>query len=376
MQGQLPMDTAMTALKPLLADPSIPKIGKNFKYDLAILKRYVFEINNIDFDSMIASYLLSPAGPHNLDDLSQQHLDHKTIRYEDVTGKGAKQIPFAEVPLEAAKDYAGEDADCTRQLAEIFLPQLKKEGLFELFKNLEMPLMEILLKMELTGVKVDAEILKGLSRDFKERLKILEEKIYETAKGPFNINSPKQLGEVLFQRLNMTGGKKTKTGFSTSQDVLEYLALTHPLPALILEYRSLAKLKSTYTDALVGLINPQTQRIHTSFNQTVTATGRLSSSDPNFQNIPIKTEMGRQIRKAFVPGAKGRVILSADYSQIELRVLAHFSQDKELQEAFEKARDIHAHTASLIFGVKESEVASQMRSIAKTVNFESLLQFL
>lgn len=355
-------------LKPLLADPQIPKIGQNFKYDLAILKRHGFEINNIDFDTMIASYLLNPAGPHNLDDLSQQHLDHRTIRYEDVTGKGAKQIPFAEVPLEAARDYACEDADCTRQLAEIFLPQLKKEGLFDLFKNLEMPLMEVLLKMEMIGVKVDASLLKELSHDFEGRLKKLEEKIVEMAKGPFNINSPKQLGEVLFQRLNMTGGKKTKTGFSTSQDVLEDLALTYPLPGLILEYRSLSKLKSTYTDALVALINPQTQRIHTSFNQTVAATGRLSSSDPNLQNIPIRAEEGKKIRSAFVADP-GFMILSADYSQIELRILAHYTKDPGLLDAFQKGEDVHRQTAAGIFGIALEAVTSEQRAVGKTVNF-------
>lgn len=228
--------------------------------------------------------------------------------------------------------------------------------------------MEVLLKMEMIGVKVDPSLLKELSHDFEGRLKKLEEKIVEMAKGPFNINSPKQLGEVLFQRLNMTGGKKTKTGFSTSQDVLEDLALKHPLPGLILEYRSLSKLKSTYTDALVALINPQTQRIHTSFNQTVAATGRLSSSDPNLQNIPIRAEEGKKIRSAFVADP-GFMILSADYSQIELRILAHYTKDPGLLDAFQKGEDVHRQTAAGIFGIALEAVTSEQRAVGKTVNF-------
>ena len=387
---QIPLAKVIEYLKPILADPEIPKVGQNFKYDLAILSRYGLKINTSPqsgregeaplalpvegalpapvIDTMIASYLLNPAGPHNLDALSQQHLDHKTIRYEDVTGKGAKQIPFAKVPLEVAKDYSCEDADCAWQLAQIFLPELKKQNLFALFKDLEMPLMEVLLKMEMTGVKVDTQILNKMSQEFGKGLFELEKKIFESSEGPFNINSPKQLGEVLFERLKIKGGKKTKTGYSTSQDVLESLSLKHPLPELVLQYRSLSKLKSTYTDALQKLVEPATGRIHTSFNQTVAATGRLSSSDPNLQNIPIRSEEGRKIRAAFV-AEEGSVLLSADYSQIELRILAHFTKDEGLIKAFEKGEDVHRLTAMALFGVKESEVTSAQRSVGKTVNF-------
>ncbi|MBI4124652.1 MAG: DNA polymerase I [Deltaproteobacteria bacterium] len=343
----------------LLTESKIPKVGQNIKFDLAILNNHGLEVRPILADTMIASYLLNPQGPHNLDDLAQQHLDHRTIRYEEVVGKGKKQIAFADVPLEQARDYACEDADCTWQLAQLFLPQLEKEGLIKLFKEVEMPLMEVLLKMELAGVKVDGVILKKLSKDFDTELKKLEKKIYEMGGGEFNINSPRQLGEVLFEKLKLPGGKKTKTGFSTAQDILENLAAKHPLPNLVLEYRSLGKLKSTYTDALVALIHPKTGRIHTSFNQTIAATGRLSSSDPNLQNIPIRSPEGRKIREAFT-AEPGFLLLSADYSQIELRILAHLTEDEGLVKAFQEGQDIHQLTADAL---------GCDRGAAKTVNF-------
>lgn len=359
---QLASQEVLQTLAPILNDPQIPKVGQNLKYDLAILNRLGVTVQPIAGDTMIASYLLNPQGPHNLDDLAGQHLDHRTIRYEEVTGKGAKQISFAQVPLDQALNYAAEDADCTRQLAQIFFPRLEKEGLMPLFKDLEMPLMEILLKMELAGVKVDPRILKKLSMEFETKLRELEGGIFEMAKGSFNINSPKQLGEVLFERLKIPGGKKTKTGYSTAQDILEDLSLAHPVCERILGYRSLSKLKSTYTDALLKLIHPQTGRIHTHFNQTVAATGRLSSSDPNLQNIPVRGEEGKKIRTAFV-AEPGFVLLSADYSQIELRILAHIAQEPCLIRAFQEGKDIHAETASAL---------GCDRSSAKTVNFATL----
>lgn len=365
---QIPLAALLGLLGPVLANETIPKTGQNLKYDLAILNPLGTTTKNIAADTMIASYLLNPQGPHNLDDLSQQHLNHRTIHYEDVTGKGSKQVSFAAVPVETARDYACEDADCTRQLAEMFLPRLEKEGLMDLFRNLEMPLMEVLLKMELNGVQVDKNILQTLSAGFEKELAVLEKEIYALAGESFNIQSPKQLGLILFERLRLPGAKKTKTGFSTSVDVLEELALHHPLPERILKYRSLSKLKSTYTDALQTLINPKTGRIHTSFNQTVAATGRLSSSEPNLQNIPIRAKEGREIRKAFV-AEEGFQFLSADYSQIELRILAHYTEDKNLLQAFEEGRDVHSLTATALFGGTPDKVTSEQRSIGKTINF-------
>ncbi|MDO8494487.1 MAG: DNA polymerase I, partial [Deltaproteobacteria bacterium] len=370
---QIPLETVKKILEPLFADENIAKVGQNFKYDLAILKRHGFEVGNISGDTMIASYLLNPAGPHNLDALAQQFLDHRTIRYEEVVGTGKQQKLFTEINLERARDYAAEDADCTWQLAQILEPKLKEEGLESLYRNLEIPLMKILLKMEMTGVAVDAGLLKNLSNEFEAELKSREQKIYDLAGGEgsptqFNINSPKQLGEILFSKLKLPGGKKTKTGFSTSQDVLEDLSEMHELPALILYYRSLSKLKSTYTDSLQNLINQETGRIHTSFNQTIAATGRLSSSDPNLQNIPIRSLEGRRIREAFI-APKGFQLLSADYSQIELRILAHFTEDESLCEAFQKEKDVHSITAAALYGIKPEEVTKEQRAAGKTLNF-------
>lgn len=356
---QIPLAEITTILQPVLSAADIPKVGQNIKFDLAILQNHGMEVCPILADTMVASYLLNPQGPHNLDDLAQQHLDHRTIRYEEVVGKGKQQKTFAEVPVEVARDYSSEDADCTWQLAQVFLPQLETEGLMKLFQEVEMPLMEVLLKMEVAGVKVDAAVLKKLSQEFDSELKKLAKNIYDLGPGEFNINSPRQLGEVLFEKLKLPGGKKTKTGYSTAQDILENLAAKHPLPRLVLEYRSLGKLKSTYTDALLPLIHPKTGRIHTSFNQTIAATGRLSSSDPNLQNIPIRSPEGRKIREAFV-AEPGFLLLSADYSQIELRILAHLTEDEELIKAFKAGEDIHALTAQAL---------GCDRGVGKTVNF-------
>lgn len=369
---QLTLAEAGEILKPLLADPGIPKVGQNIKYDLAILKRHGFEVKHIVCDTMIASYLINPGGPHNLDHLSAEHLNHKTIQFEEVVGKkGPKQKSFSEVPLDRACAYAAEDADCTWQLADLFMPRLKQEGLDKLFTGLEMPLMEVLLKMEMAGVKVDAGLLRKLSDEFAEELFHLEKKIFTEAGEEFNINSPKQLGEILFHKLHLPGVKKTKTGWSTSQEVLEELAQTHDLPKYLLQYRSLGKLKSTYTDSLLDLVNKETGRIHTSFNQTVAATGRLSSSDPNLQNIPIRSPDGKRIRGAFI-AEPGNLLLSADYSQIELRILAHFTEDPSLLEAFEKGIDIHTQTAAALFQTTPEKVTPVQRSAGKTVNFSVL----
>ena len=274
-----------------------------------------------------------------------------------------------EVEIGKIKDYCCQDSDAAFRLKDVLQKQLEEKNLNKLFHEVEMPLLDCLVNMELNGVAIDVDYLAKMSKELEKRLDKITAEIYEIAGTEFNINSPKQLAEVLFVKLNLPSVKKTKTGQSTDVDVLEALSAVHALPSSLLKYRELSKLKSTYVDALPQMVNPRTGRVHTSFNQTVTATGRLSSSGPNFQNIPVKTEIGRQIRKAFVPGAKGWAIMSADYSQIELRILAHFSMDRELLEAFDKGRDIHTHTASLIFGVKESEVTQEMRSMAKTVNF-------
>jgi len=370
-EGQLRLPDVIAQLKPVFTDPSIKKIGQNLKYDIAILLRYDIEVNGIYCDTMIASYLLNPGGFHNLDLLAQQHLDHKTIRYEDVVGKGKKQKSFAEVDLDLARDYSCEDADVALRLADIFIPKLKDAALDQLFFDMEMPLVSVLLGMEKAGMKIDTERLGALSRDFEKRLMTLEKKIYVEAKEEFNINSTRQLGAILFEKLKLGTPKRTKTGYSTDVGVLEELALKHQLPALILEYRSLSKLKSTYIDALPLLVKKDTGRVHTSFNQTIAATGRLSSSDPNLQNIPVRTPEGRQIREAFI-GEDGNVLLSADYSQIELRVLAHISQDKSLVDAFDKGEDVHKITAAGIFGCPLSDVTDEQRAIGKTVNFATI----
>ncbi|HEX9874268.1 MAG TPA: DNA polymerase I, partial [Deferrimonas sp.] len=316
------LDTAMVLkrLRPLLEDPALPKIAQNAKYDLQVLRRAGIFVAGLAFDTMVASYLAQPAAKsHGMDNLAADLLGYKTISFKEVAGSGKKQIGFEEVEVEKAIVYAAEDADITLRLAEKLEPMLAETGQEKLFHEVEMPLMEILADMEWAGVRIDPEFLGALSGELQGKLVHLEKEIFELAGGPFNIGSPKQLGEVLFERLHLARGKKTKTGWSTDVEVLTALAAEQPIAARILDYRSLSKLKSTYTDSLPKLIHPGTGRIHTSFNQTVTATGRLSSSDPNLQNIPIRTEEGGRIREAFIP-AEGNLLLSADYSQIELRV--------------------------------------------------------
>ena len=366
---QISRDYALDSLKPLFDNPVIRKVGQNMKYDLLVLGHYGMRVRGVYFDTMIASYLLNPGRPsHGLDALALEFLNYKTTTYTDVTGSGKKKIGFHEVDVDTATDYSGEDADITLRLKQILEPRLKEQNLDGLFHEIEMPLMEVLVDMERTGVKIDAGFLAVLSKRLEKETEKIVRTIYELAGTEFNINSPKQLADILFVKLRLTPTKRTKTGFSTNVDVLEELANLHPLPAEILKYRSLSKLKSTYIDALPAMINPETRRLHTSFNQAVTATGRLSSSDPNLQNIPIRTEVGREIRQAFIaePGAS---LISADYSQIELRVLAHMSADPGLIQTFIEDQDIHTRTASEILGLPPEEITLEMRRKAKAVNF-------
>jgi DNA polymerase-1 len=366
---QIARDQALASLKPVMEEPGIRKIGQNIKYDLLVLGHYGITVKGIAFDTMIASYLLNPGkASHGLDAIALEYLNYKTMTYAEVTGSGKKQISFSAVDVRTATRYSGEDADIALRLKQTLAPQLIEQNLEKLFRELEMPLMEVLADMERIGVKIDAAFLKDISARIEKEIIHIEKTIYELAGEEFNINSPKQLADILFTKLQLTPIKRTKTGFSTNVDVLEELATVHQLPAEILKYRTLAKLKSTYVDALPLMINPKTGRLHTSLNQTVTATGRLSSSDPNLQNIPIRTEVGREIRQAFI-AERGSSLLSADYSQIELRVLAHLSEDQGLIRTFQEDEDVHTRTASEIFGLSPEEITPEMRRKAKAVNF-------
>ncbi|HEY6837547.1 MAG TPA: DNA polymerase I [Geobacteraceae bacterium] len=369
--SQLGRDQVLASLEPLLTDPDKRKIGQNIKYDYQVLRSAGITMAGVWCDTMVASYLLNPArSSHGLDTLAVEFLDHKMISYAEVTGQGKEQVNFAQVPVEKASTYSCEDADATFLLQRFFLPKLAEAQMEELYFRLEMPLVPILAEMELAGVMLDLDLLAALSSSFGEQLSGLEQEIYELAGGAFNINSPKQLGEVLFVRMGLPAGKKTKgkTGLSTNVDELERLAADYEIARLILQYRSVAKLKSTYTDALPRLVSPRTGRVHTSYNQAVTNTGRLSSSEPNLQNIPVRTEEGRNIRRAFV-APEGSVLLSADYSPIELRVLAHLSEDRVFCDAFARDEDIHTRTASEVFGLFPEMVTAEMRRQAKTINF-------
>jgi DNA polymerase-1 len=366
---QIDREHALGALKPYLENPSIKKVGQNIKYDLLVLGHYGIAVSGVSFDTMIASYLLNPGrSSHSLDAIALEFLNYKTITYTDVTGSGKKQIGFQEVDIQTATRYSGEDADISLRLKQVLEPLLREQNLEKLFRELEMPLMEVLADMERMGVKIDADFLRHLSKKLEKETSKITETIYELAGTEFNINSPKQLADVLFGKLRLTPVKKTKTGFSTDVDVLEELAHVHALPAEILRYRTLSKLKSTYVDALPAMINMRTGRLHTTLNQTVTATGRLSSSEPNLQNIPIRSDIGREMRRAFI-AEQGASLLSADYSQIELRVLAHMSQDPALIRTFQEEQDIHTRTASEIFGLPPDEITPEMRRKAKAVNF-------
>ncbi len=371
VSGQLPRKMVLVQLKPLFESQSLRKVGQNIKFDMQILANNGISLRGVWFDTMLASYLLNPSrNSHGLDTLSQEHLNHRMISYNEVTGNGKNQINFSGVEIEAATRYACEDADATWLLHRKFQPLLEAEKLDDLFNSVEMPLVSILSEIEDCGVLLDSELLRGLSADFAARMTELEESIFGIAGERFNLNSPKQLGEVLFDRMGLKSGKKTKgkTGWSTDNEVLTALSEEQEIAKLILDYRSVAKLKSTYTDSLPRLVNPKSGRVHTSYNQTVTATGRLSSSDPNLQNIPIRSEEGRRIRHAFI-APPGHFILSADYSQIELRVLAHLSADKVFCHAFANDEDIHTRTAAEVFGLFPEMVTPEMRRQAKTINF-------
>lgn len=368
-EPQLPLEAVLARLRPLLEDPQVGKIGQNLKYDLIVLRTHGVSVQGLAVDTMVADYLLAPGERnHNLDDLARRYLHYQPIPIDQLLGSGKTQRRMDEVPLAQIAPYAAEDADVAWRLAQTLVPQLEAAQLDHLLRELEMPLIEVLAEMEFHGIRVDVARLRELSAQFQEKIEALREEIYALAGKAFNLDSRLQLAELLFTQLKLPVVKRTKTGPSTDAEVLEALALLHPLPARIIEYRHLAKLKSTYVDALPALILPGTGRIHTSFKQDVAATGRLSSQDPNLQNIPIRTPQGKAIRSAFLP-AEGWRLLSADYSQIELRVLAHFSQDEALVAAFAEDRDIHAQVASEMYGVPLEAVTPQMRRSAKAVNF-------
>ena len=365
---QLDKGKVLDALKPLLEDAKLKKFGHNIKYDLIVLASEGVALKGVAFDSMLASYVLDPSKrQYGMDALAMEVLQHQNITYEDVAGKGAKQIGFDEVEIERASEYAAEDSDITLRLTHALRARLKDETL-KLYEELELPLIDVLAEMEMHGVLIDREHLKKLSGKLSRKLKKQEDEIYALAGEPFNINSPKQLGAILFEKLELPAKKKTKTGYSTDMSVLEDLAEEHELPAMIVNFRQLSKLKSTYVDSLPLEINPKTGRVHTSYNQTVAATGRLSSSDPNLQNIPIRSDLGKEIRQAFIADKSGW-LLSADYSQIELRILAHLSEDPALIKAFKKGEDIHTRTAAEIFGQPLDGVDENGRRMAKAVNF-------
>jgi DNA polymerase-1 len=369
-----PLDSPdLAPLRTLLEDPSVRKTGQNAKYDLLMLRRCGVELRGLDFDTMVASYVLDPGRrSHGLDVLALEFLDHTMTSYSDLCGKGKSALPFDECPVECARDYSCEDADMTLRLRAVFEPQLASQQLTDLFSNIEMPLVGVLAEMEWRGVSIDLAWFASLKQRFQAERQNVERQIYESAGTEFNINSNQQLREILFGKLNLPVTKKTSTGPSTDASVLRDLADEgHVLPSLLMEYRELSKLENTYLDTLPLLVNPSTKRIHTSFNQTVASTGRLSSSDPNLQNIPIRRELGKDIRRGFVP-REGWEFLAADYSQIELRLLAHLSNDPAFVQAFRSGGDIHKQTASIIFEVPVEEVTGEMRSRAKTINFATI----
>ena len=357
---------------PALQNRKSQKIGQNIKFDIIVLRKYGVRVAGPLFDTMIAHYLLNPELRHGMDYLAETYLKYKPVPISQLIGpKGKNQLCMRDVPLAQIAEYAAEDADVTLKLKNFFAPELKKAGIESLFFDIEMPLIYVLVEMEVTGVKLDTVALKQSSEELTAALNNLEKEIYELAGVKFNINSSKQVGEVLFEHLKIEEkAKKTKTGsYSTSEDILEKMRSKHPVVGKLLEYRGLKKLLSTYIDALPELINPETGKIHTSFNQTVTATGRLSSTNPNLQNIPIRDELGREIRKAFIPDNEDCTFFSADYSQIELRIMAHLSQDEHMIEAFRSGADIHSATAAKIYGIPVEEVTGDMRRKAKTANF-------
>ncbi|PYQ88225.1 MAG: DNA polymerase I [Acidobacteria bacterium] len=372
--ASLPIETALTVLRPVLEDASTPKSGHDLKFDAIMLARHGVTLQGLGTDTMLTSYLVDATrSEHKLEDLALEYTSYKALKDEDVCGRGAKSVSLADLPVEAAVTYAGERADLVVQLAPIFREMLAREQLTDVYDTLEKPLIPVLVAVERAGIRIDGPSLASQSQRLEQDLAKRTREIYEAAGGEFNINSPKQLAEVLFDKMQLPVLKRTGTSRapSTAVEVLEELALAHDLPRMILEWRGLMKLKGTYIDALPQLVNPETGRVHTCFNQAVAATGRLSSSDPNLQNIPIKTELGREIRRAFI-AEPGHVLISADYSQIEFRVLAHLSEDPVLLEAFREGADFHEQTAVKIFGADSGRDPHQLRSIAKMVNYALL----
>ncbi len=368
---QLSEQQVLQALQPLLQDDTPRIIGQNLKYDAHVLANHGIELKAIADDTMLMSYVIDSTQRHDMDNMALRLLGHNTIHFEEIAGKGAKQLCFNQIDLDRAGPYAAEDADITLQLFEKLQAELKKEeALLKVYRDIELPLLPVLQRIERNGVKVDVDMLDEQSRQLASRMAQVQQQAFDIAGEEFNLSSPKQLGKILFEKLEIPAGKKTKTGqYSTAEDVLQELADEgHELPALVLQYRSLSKLKSTYTDKLPRQVNAQSGRVHTSYNQTVAATGRLSSTDPNLQNIPIRTEEGRRIRQAFIAEA-GNKIVAADYSQIELRIMAHLSQDEALLQAFADGLDIHRATAAEVFGVPLDEVESEQRRAAKAINF-------
>ena len=370
LPNQIPLDTAVAKLKPLLEDPSVLKVGQNIKYDMCVFRGLGVEIGPVD-DTMLLSFVLD-AGKHNhgMDDLAKLYLGQDTTKFSDVAGSGVKQVSFDKVPIDKARDYAAEDADVTMQLWAQFKPRLAREHMVAMYETIERPLIPVLLGMEQAGIKIDAQQLKALSSDFEKRMLELEQELHKLAGRPFNVGSPKQLGEILFDEQKLPGGRRNKNGsWATDVSILEDLAAQgHALPVKIMEHRQISKLKGTYTDALVRELDAKTGRVHTSYQMTGAATGRLASTEPNLQNIPVRTEEGRKIRQAFI-AERGHKLLSADYSQIELRLLAHVADIASLKEAFARGDDIHAITASEMFGVPVKGMDPLVRRRAKAINF-------
>ncbi|MGH8710575.1 MAG: DNA polymerase I, partial [Burkholderiales bacterium] len=368
--AQLDLQWIIQRLKPWLEDAGKPKLGQNLKYDKHIFANHGIALNGIAHDTLLQSYVLESHRAHDMDNLAQRHLGVKTITYDEVTGKGASRISFEQVAVDQATDYAAEDADITLQLHQALYPQIAADPKLEMiYRRIEMPLLDVLFGMERNGVLLDLKLLGEQNRELGNRMLELEAEVYRLAEQPFNLNSPKQIQEILFERQKLPVVKKTPGGApSTDEDVLQELALNYPLPKLILDYRGLAKLKSTYTDKLPRMVNPQTGRVHTNYAQAVAVTGRLASNDPNLQNIPVRTQEGRRIREAFI-APPGHRIVSADYSQIELRIMAHISRDANLLKAFATGEDIHRATAAEIFGITPKEVGAEQRRYAKVINF-------
>lgn len=367
---QLALEVVLERLKPWLEAADQAKVGQNIKYDMHVLANHGIALAGVEHDTLLQSYVLESHQPHNMDSLAARHLGLTTITYDSVTGKGAKRIGFEQVSVETASGYSAEDADVTLQLHRALAPQIEgDEKMRRIYREIEIPVLGVLWRMERTGVLLDVQLLADLSREFGAKMLEVEAKSHAQAGQPFNLNSPRQIQEILFEQMKLPVLKKTPSGVpSTDEDVLAQLALDHPLPKLILEYRGLAKLKSTYTDKLGGMIHPATGRVHTSYSQAVAVTGRLSSSDPNLQNIPVRTSEGRRIREAFI-APPGSVIVSADYSQIELRIMAHISRDESLLAAFAAGEDIHRATAAEIFGLPAAELTGEQRRYAKAINF-------